>query len=149
MPLTSNLLAEDKRLQSCLVSDPAHVKVGDQGKHVRLIQVALILIDEATIDQGEIDAQYYGRSTASAVLAYKKARNIINPAYQNKADDIVGKMTIKSLDDEMLALQRDPRSIPLQGLPPPQAARYPYCGHEPPNWREDENTRQVGKTGLD
>ncbi len=44
----------------------------------------------------------------SAVLAYKKARNIINAAYQVQADDIVGKMTIKSLDDEMLALQRDP-----------------------------------------
>jgi len=108
MPLASNLLAEDKRLQSCLVSDPAHVKLGDQGPHVRRIQVALILIDDAAIDQGELDAQYYGPSTASVVLAYKTARNIINKAYQDKADNIVGKMTIKSLDDEMLALQRDP-----------------------------------------
>lgn len=108
MPLSSNLFAENKRLQSCLVSDPAHVKLGDQGEYVGLIQVALVLIDEATIDQNEIDAQYYGRSTANAVLAYKKARNIINKAYQHKADDIVGKMTIKSLDDEMLALQEDP-----------------------------------------
>lgn len=75
---------------------------------MRLIQVALILIDDAAIDQGELDARYYGQSTASAVLAYKTARNVINKAYQDKADNIVGKMTIKSLDDEMLALQRDP-----------------------------------------
>lgn len=108
MTLRSNLLAGNKRLQSCLVSDPAHVMLGDQGEHVRLIQVALILIDDAAIDQNELDGQVYGRSTASAVLAYKKERKIINPAYQNKADDIVGKMTIKALDDEMFALQKDP-----------------------------------------
>jgi hypothetical protein len=108
MPLRSNLLAGNKRLQRCLVSDPAHVMLGDQGEHVRLIQVALILIDDAAIDQNEIDGQVYGRSTAGAVLAYKKARRIINTAYQSSADNIVGKMTIKSLDDEMLALQEDP-----------------------------------------
>lgn len=122
MPLTSNLLAGNKRLQSCLVSDPAHVKLGDQGEHVWLIQVAIVLIEDPGIDQNEIDSAYYGRSTAKAVLEYKKARNIINKAYQNAADDIVGKMTIKSLDDEMLALQKDPlpyrqRICRYQGLP--------------------------------
>src|SRR5262249_14872404 len=36
----------------------------------------------------------------------KKKRNIINFSYQTHADDIVGKMTIRSLDTEMLAQER-------------------------------------------
>jgi len=35
------------------------------------------------------------------VLRYKQARDIINRSYQQNADDIVGKMTIVSLDDGM------------------------------------------------
>ena len=66
-----------------------------------LIQDAVILLDGATIDDAELAGQRYGQSTANAVLAYKKRRRIINPAYQATADNIVGKMTIASLDDEM------------------------------------------------
>jgi hypothetical protein len=42
------------------------------------------------------------------VLSYKKKRSIINPAYQTQADNIVGKMTIASLDKEIL--QRENRT---------------------------------------
>ena len=108
MPLKSNLLADDGRLQSCLVADSSHVKIGDQGDHVQLIQTALFILDDLSIDQIELATQTYAASTAQAVRDYKSARKIINHAYQNAVDDIVGKMTIQSLDDELVANQRDP-----------------------------------------
>ena len=49
-------------------------------------------------------------TTASAVLRYKTERQIVNRAYQTQPDNIVGKMTMKSLDQEIAALadsQRD------------------------------------------
>jgi hypothetical protein len=41
-------------------------------------------------------------------LRYKTSRQIINRAYQSTPDNIVGKMTIKSLDTELLARQDRP-----------------------------------------
>jgi peptidoglycan hydrolase-like protein with peptidoglycan-binding domain len=109
MPLVSNLFKDNKRLQSCLVSDPAHVTPGSTGEHVSLIQLALLDIENAAIAQGEVAAKRYGPSTAAAVLAFKKKRKIINPAYQSSADNIVGKMTIAALDKEMFERQRTPQ----------------------------------------
>lgn len=101
MALRSNMFKGNPRLESCAVSDPSHVLKGDKGLHVFLIHQALKLLDGSPIDQAEQDAFEYGQSTADAVLAYKDKRQIINPAYQTKPDNIVGKMTIKRLDDEM------------------------------------------------
>lgn len=106
MPLRSNLFFESKELQACLTSDPAHVTPGAVGPHVRKIQIALQDIDGVVIDAGEFEAKRYGPSTAAAVLAFKKKRKIINRSYQTTADNIVGKMTIKALDDEILARQK-------------------------------------------
>jgi len=108
MTLGSNLFKDSGRLARTEDSDPAHVVPGDVGDHVRLIQVALQELDGAIIDAAEINEMRYGKSTAAAVLAYKKARNIINRSYQTQADNIVGKMTIKSLDQEMLSRQITP-----------------------------------------
>jgi hypothetical protein len=83
------------------VQDSAHVTQGAIGDHVAKIQLAVSLLDGLVIDRSELQTQRYGRSTASAVLAYKKKRQIINRSYQNAPDDIVGKMTIASLDQEM------------------------------------------------
>ena len=44
----------------------------------------------------------FGPATAAAVLAFKQKRDVINRAYQSKADNIVGKMTMAALDKEML-----------------------------------------------
>src|SRR5690348_12241104 len=98
MPLNSLLFAGDPRLEKCLISDPAHVQLGDAGEFVTLIQDALRAMDQLEIDPAEIEQKRYGRSTAAAVLAYKRKRGIINRSYQSAADNIVGKMTIKSLD---------------------------------------------------
>ena len=106
MSLQSRLFRDSSRLQQCLVSDPAHVLSGDRGDHVALIQTALQTLDQADISGAELGQQLYGPSTAAAVLRYKQRRNIINFSYQTRADDIVGKMTIQSLDTELAGRER-------------------------------------------
>ena len=105
MPLKSYLFSRDKKLEACLVHDSGHVTLGATGVHVSKIQAALVDLDGATIDAGELSAKRYGPSTASAVLAYKQKRNIINRAYQTQADNIVGKMTIAAMDNELVKKQ--------------------------------------------
>jgi peptidoglycan hydrolase-like protein with peptidoglycan-binding domain len=112
MPLQSALFKGDQKLEAAAVSDPAHIMLGAKGEDVRKIQIALIQLDGAKIDA---DGQY-GPATAAAVLAYKTKRNIINPSYQTQADNIVGKMTMASLDSEMLALESLPQ-VPVEIVP--------------------------------
>src|SRR5262249_14723300 len=113
------------RLQRCLVADPSHVLKGDRGDHVGLIQGALLILDHSKIAGDELAQQLYGQSTAKAVLEYKKKRTIINFSYQTHADDIVGKMTIRSLDAEMVAQERGRSHLLLSlgfAVPPPPKA---------------------------
>jgi|HubBroStandDraft_4_1064222.scaffolds.fasta_scaffold138019_3 hypothetical protein len=95
------------RSEACLVDNSAHVTPGSPGDHVSKIQFALNDLDGLQIADAEIDAKLYGQTTADAVLAYKRKRNIINFSCQTTADNIVGKMTIKSLDDEMFDKQEN------------------------------------------
>jgi hypothetical protein len=94
--------AEDVKLEACLVSDPAHIMRGAKGDHVKKIQDALNQLSTA----GLVLDGCYGQKTAAAVKAYKDApsRKILQP-WQTSADDIVGRRTIKSLDDEMFDLE--------------------------------------------
>ena len=144
MALTSRMFSGNERLAACQVNDPAHVVPGDSGPHVRLIQNALVIIDDLEISDDELAAQSYGPSTAAAVLAYKQARGIINPAIQTSPDNIVGKRTITSLDDDMLALQREPTArtpkfcsrltVPTQEKPeviPPRGVTLAFAGFSP------------------
>ena len=105
MTLSSNLFAGDPKLEACAVSNASHIVVGAAGPHVRKVQAAVTVLDGAIIDRGELDAGRYGTSTARAVLAYKTKRKIVNRAYQSQADNIVGIMTIKAMDDELIAGQ--------------------------------------------
>jgi hypothetical protein len=105
MALKSHLFSGCTRLENCAVIDSAHVQRGDRGVYVAKIQAALDAIDEAEIDGLEWRQSSFGPSTEAAVLNYKTQRQIINPAYQNKPDAIVGKMTIASLDRDMYELQ--------------------------------------------
>jgi peptidoglycan hydrolase-like protein with peptidoglycan-binding domain len=109
MALVSNLFKNNRRLQSCAVSDPAHVTPGSKGDFVHLIQLALIELDGLSIDEDELSTSFYGPSTAAAVLEFKRKRKIINRAYQSTEDDIVGKMTIAALDKELFAQQVTPK----------------------------------------
>jgi hypothetical protein len=101
MPLGSKFFRGDEKLESCLLRDNAHVTQGATGPHVAKIQQALFILDTLMIDRTEIYNQHYGASTANAVLTYKKKRSIINYSYEKTEDNIVGKMTIASLDREM------------------------------------------------
>src|ERR1700759_3523081 len=101
MALRSRLFQNDPKLEAARVSDPDHITIGARGTHVTKIQSALSVLDRAVIAPRDLDAQLYGSSTAQAVLAHKRRRGIINHAYQRRTDNIVGKMTVTSLDEEM------------------------------------------------
>jgi peptidoglycan hydrolase-like protein with peptidoglycan-binding domain len=106
MPLVSKLFTvpRDPKLEACLISDPAHVTPGSIGDHVKRIQIALNQLSNVFL---RIDGNY-GPKTAAAVKAFKSApnRRILGPG-QTTADDIVGKKTIKRLDDEMDILENE------------------------------------------
>jgi hypothetical protein len=114
MTLQSALFSGDRDLQACLVQDRAHVTIGAVGDHVTKIHSALTVIENASIDISELRESRYGPSTAAAVLAYKRKRQIINLSYQTQADDIVGKMTIAAMDHEIAAieLQETRKAVP-------------------------------------
>jgi hypothetical protein len=123
MALVSIWFRSNTRLQECLTSDSAHVQKGDQGYHVALIQSAILMLDNTEISADEQNQSLYGRSTANAVRGYKSKRQIINFSYQSTADDIVGRMTIQSLDKEMLARERRALHLLLGfGVSPPRMA---------------------------
>lgn len=105
MALRCDLLAGDTKLEAAAVSNPAHILRGAAGPHVRKIQKALMSIDNAQISKQELSTKTFGPTTEKAVLAYKRKRHIINTAYQKEADPIVGIMTMRSLDEEMLKFQ--------------------------------------------
>ncbi len=109
MPLQSQLFRGDRALEACLIEDKAHLVPGTQGPHVRKIQQGLAILDGALIAHDEVASERYGTSTAAAVLDYKTARRIINFSYQTTADNIVGKMTMASLDREMTQSEARPR----------------------------------------
>ena len=108
MALQSKLFRGNSNLEAAAVSDPAHILPGASGLHIQKIQTAIILLDGTNISSDEIRNEYYGTSTANAVLSYKQARNIINTNYETHADNIVGKRTVTSLDRELFIKERTP-----------------------------------------
>ncbi len=111
MPLESLHFRDNDELQLCLTRDQNHVVPGARGEHVTKIQQALVMLGEAVIAPAEITGTLYGATTSSAVLRFKgPPRNIINKAYQNTPDNIVGKMTIFELDQAMLKIEKVPES---------------------------------------
>ena len=128
MALSSTLFRGNRALQACAVQDSAHVTPGARGEHVGKIQFALFAVDGLRIDRTELAQQRYGPSTAAAVLAYKKKRQIINRSYQNAADDIVGKMTIASLDKDIRRQELLPKPPGDCALSPPGGAGVPILG---------------------
>jgi hypothetical protein len=113
MPLRSNVFKDDVQLRAVLENPNAHLIVkapAIRGNHVGKVHQALALLQPSPpVSETERIAQEYGRSTADAVLAYKKKRNIINRAYQSVPDDIVGTMTLQAMDDELFG-KKAPRS---------------------------------------
>ena len=124
MPLQSQHFAGNANLEAAAVSDPAHILQGATGEHVRKIQLALIRLDGAAITPD----RNFGPATAAAVLTYKQKRGVINRSYQSQADSIVGKMTMTSLDQEMLAKEApvDQAACILVRATPDDVAAQPF-----------------------
>ena len=110
MALQSRLFVGDSALEAAANSDAAHITQGSSGPHVRKIQTALNLLDDAKLNA---DGSY-GRLTAAAVLNYKRARQIVNTARQTEADDIVGRMTVAALDAELLTAESPKAPIRIE-----------------------------------
>lgn len=110
--LKSELFRGDPRLEKTLHSDPHHVVPGNRGEFVSKIQYAVLTLGGGQIGPSELQVQLYGPETARAVLAYKTKRQIINFSYQRTPDNIVGKMTIRALDNEMLLYEAKERLRP-------------------------------------
>jgi hypothetical protein len=108
MPLSSQLFRGDPALEAAANDDSAHIIQGARGPHVVKIQTALNTLDDANLDADGV----YGPATANAMLRYKTKRNIVNRSRQTSADNIVGKMTIASLDEEMKAHETKPSPTP-------------------------------------
>ncbi|HEY5808318.1 MAG TPA: hypothetical protein VIT67_10145 [Povalibacter sp.] len=117
MPLRSRLFAGSRELQACLTTDSAHVVPGAQGEHVALIQSALVRFRFLSAENARSEARSYGPHTTAAVLAYKEEHKIINRSYQSQADNIVGRMTIASLDHGISILD-DLIGGPRRAAPP-------------------------------
>jgi len=94
-----------KRLQACLDSDPAHIKLNDHGDHVKVIQDVLESLRLRLPDLGLLQIVsdkpgFYGEDTAKAVKRYKEINAIVRPG--QPLDDIVGRMTITQMDNDLL-----------------------------------------------
>jgi peptidoglycan hydrolase-like protein with peptidoglycan-binding domain len=109
--MRSRLFRGNAALDACLAQDSAHVTPGSVGEHVQLIQRALVYLGDKTIAGNEYRSGTYGPTTAAAVLRFKQRRQIINRAYQSQPDNIVGKMTIQKLDDDMMTIQDRPSGV--------------------------------------
>jgi hypothetical protein len=108
--LRSHAFRNVPRLQACLVDDASHVPPGSKGSYVLRIQQALTVLGHVPRNQWsffekEATNEWYGPVTANVVLDYKTRHQIINRSYQTRPDNIVGKMTIRALDDEMVAYE--------------------------------------------
>lgn len=119
MPLRSELFSDSRELQACLVSDASHVVPGARGDHVARIQSALVRLRVLEAADARAEAGHYGPRTTDAVLTYKRAFKIINRSYQTSADNVVGRMTIASLDDAIFVLDGGGRGRRLAPFPGP------------------------------
>jgi hypothetical protein len=114
MPLRSKHFTQppDQRFQDCLLLDSKHIAPGAKGEHVRRIQIAINRLTEGPGRENIFLVMdgIYGSKTAAAVKQYKDTRKILQP-WQSSADEVVGKKTMQSLDDEMSVLEEESDSF--------------------------------------
>lgn len=103
MLLISNLFKDDQALKNGANFDVHHILPEAVGAHVRKVQTALLICDDADIDRAELDSGRFGPSTTRAVVAFKTRRAILN--YRKEIDPIVGINTIRRLDQELVRKQ--------------------------------------------
>lgn len=136
--LTSRLFTEGdpavvKKLDDCARGRPSevasHFTVGDQGEHIRRVQVALqgVRANEPGLGIPSFDVNgEYDEDFAKAVARYKERRGILN--WSGKVDAIVGIKTIRSLDNDAKRHKReDPSPHPKKPEIRPRPAPVPRC----------------------
>lgn len=115
---TNGPIRRTSRLAECLASDPRHITPGKRdpstpdGMAVTAIQDALRKIRSELMPKlPEIKdaAGDYGRDTVAAVLAYKGEHRIQRQG--QRLDNIVGRMTITQLDDDLLKIEGKKNTI--------------------------------------
>lgn len=126
--LRSDLFRDNERLQRAASDHRYHVTLGDEGEHVRRIQMFLVihlqvadvvafmrqyvengggpqtvdyLVELELIDQFQTETfgALYGPRTASYVRTFKFMKNIVDRSRQSAPDGIVGVRTIRAMDD--------------------------------------------------
>lgn len=110
---TQNEPATQKRLEACLKRDDSNARRYPSGEHIRVIQEALRKVRAILPSVPEIPAKEngtFGVATRNATKAYKTARTVVRPG--QPLDDIVGRMTIASLDTDMRNMERKLPDIP-------------------------------------
>ncbi len=140
MTLKSKMFSGDQKLEAAAVSNPAHILRGAIGPHVGKIQRALIEIDDLKIAKDERVRQFFGASTETATLSFKKKRKIINKSYQNEVDPIVGIMTMAELDREMVKIEGQHNEIMILCA---IASTLGYSTHQPLLITNDQQLRAV------
>ena len=115
--LESPLLRDDPRLAACLKAPAQHILRGASGAHVTRLQLALMaVLPGATLPPAELPdlvrarSAQFGTGTEALVFRFKSEHDppIVNRAYQNSVDRIVGQMTLSALDDALLRLPAGP-----------------------------------------
>ncbi len=121
--MISALFSGCTRIQSASEIDAAHIAVGDRGEWVARVQTALNWLEGSSIAVDGV----FGEQTKAAILAFKTKRRIINAAYQTSADAIVGKRTVKALDEEVADKERNKNSVIVTCINPPAT----HVNHKP------------------
>ena len=114
-----------RRLENCANGSPteaaSHFTFGEKNADaVRRLQAALKALQEkdSSLSLPPFDVNgAYDRAFAKAVYAFKDARHIWN--YANEIDDIIGRKTIKRIDDELADIEKNvPHVVPQPGHRP-------------------------------
>lgn len=108
-----------KRLDACLALDGQHITPGQQGDHVKAIQDALAAIKRLRPQLGlpvnPDPPGTFGAGTVASIRKYKSENHISRPG--QPLDDIVGRMTITQLDNDLVGSKPEP--VPPPPPPPP------------------------------
>lgn len=103
--LLSNAFRSDARLRACAAADSEEIGLGEVGRHVLAIQSALLALTGGWISGEELNATYFGPTTATTTLGYNAARRIFRPGFVGRPEIVVGRATMEALDRELMRLR--------------------------------------------
>ena len=103
--LLSSVFENDSRLAACAGAEHDEIGLGEIGPHVLAIQFALLSLTGGWISGEELDATWFGPTTATLTLGYNAARRIFRPGFVGRPQPFIGRSTLESLDREMIRLR--------------------------------------------